>query len=243
MGVRKAIRQYLPVCLEIRGLFRLRRRNLALGRYVIDDKKKLAYLFISKVACSSIKTTFIEPGIPDDHSVHEIVDRIHRLSAQQQDYFTFAFVRNPFDRLYSCYKNKFVDKSGTHSLDQYPFNYFGHIASFEQFVKKVVRIPDIISDQHFMSQYFHLYKNNVCLVDSVGRFESLAKDFEPIRQKYQLGQLEHYNKSQSKVDEWKSHYTEELAALVYRRYKKDFKLFYPHAYQELLTYIQEKPIA
>ena len=243
MGIRKAIRQYLPVCLEIRKFFRLLRKNRVLGKYVIDDKKKIVCLFISKVACTSIKATFTEPGIPDAYSAYKMVDQTHRFSAQQQDYFTFAFVRNPFDRLYSCYKNKFVDKSGTHSLDQYPFNYFGHIASFEQFVKKVVRLPDIISDQHLISQYFQLYKHNVCLVDSIGRFESLAKDFEPIRQKYQLGQLGHYNKSQSKVDEWKSHYTEELAALVYRRYKKDFKLFYPHAYQELLTYIQEKPIA
>ena len=230
MGIRKYLRQYLPVCLEIRKFFRLRRRNCELNKYVIDDKRKIVYLIISKVACTSIRATFTE---------HKIGDSKTRLSTQQQDYFKFSFVRNPFDRLYSCYKNKFVGKSGTRLIDNYPFNYFGHIASFEQFVKKVVRLPDIISDQHFMSQYFHLYKNNVCLVDSVGRFESLAKDFEPIRQKYQLGQLEHYNKSQSKVDEWKSHYTEELAALVYRQYKKDFKLFYPHAYQELLTYIKK----
>ena len=207
------------------------------SKYLVCDQRKLVYVGIPKIASTSMRRSFMKHQDVDKIHIHAALKR--QLPTVAQNYFKFSFVRNPFDRLYSCYKNIVYDPKKV--LD-YPFGHFRHIANFEQFVKKVTKVPDAISNPHFISQYCFLYKNNKCLVNSVGKFENLVQDFEPIRQKYQLNPLPYYNKSQATTDEWKDHYTEELATLIYKRYKKDFELFYPNAYAELLAYIkQSKP--
>ena len=221
------------------------------SKYLVCDQRKLVYVGIPKIASTSIKGSFMKQQEMDEmlrrleskkEQEHEIQKRVafkRQLSTVAQNYFKFGFVRNPFDRLYSCYKNK-VYNSKANLV--YPFGYFHHIVNFEHFVKKITKVPDAIGNPHFISQYYLLHKNNKCLIDSVGKFENLVQDFEPIRQKYQLEPLTHHNQSQARTDEWKNHYTEELAALIYKRYKKDFELFYPNAYAELLAYIkQSKP--
>ena len=186
-------------------------------KYLICDQRKFVYVEIPKIACTSIKASFIKQQEMDEILRHlefekEQENEIHghfqakrRLPTVAQNYFKFGFVRNPFDRLYSCYKDKVYNSKASF---MYPFGYFQHIVNFERFVKKVAKVPDAIGNRHFISQYYFLYKNNKCLVDSVGRFENLVQDFEPIRQKYQLNPLLHHNKSQAATDEWKDHYTE-----------------------------------
>ncbi len=82
-----------------------------------------------------------------------------------------------------------------------------------------------------------MYKNGKCSVDYIGRFENIENDFEPIRKKYKLEKLPHFNKTQHKKDEWKEYYTKEIADLVYKRYRKDFDVWYPNAYKELMYYL------
>ena len=76
---------------------------------IISRKHRLIYIYIPKVACSSLKKSLLPlfdlednldphqapfPKIPDWRII------------SQKEYFTFAFVRNPWDRLVSCYRDK-----------------------------------------------------------------------------------------------------------------------------------------
>ncbi|WHH57485.1 sulfotransferase family 2 domain-containing protein [Petroclostridium sp. X23] len=214
--------------------------------YIIVPNKKIVYLNNSKVACSSIKSTFILDETPDDYSIHSKVKDLSReyYAHEEREYFKFTFVRNPFDRLVSCYESKYKQdrKLGKKKLhfDDYLFGYLREDKGFEIFLKKVILIPDFLADRHFQSQYKLIYdKKNRCLVDFVGKYENLSKDFSDIQKKYNLGNLPHFNKTTK--NNWMDYYNLETAKLVYDKYTKDIEVFeYKIEYQQLLNYLSDK---
>ena len=89
-------------------------------------------------------------------------------------------------RLYSCYRDKVVNAEKRRdrcSLSPYRI-YFG--MTFDDFVNRVVQIPDQSADQHFRSLSSFLVHNGELLVDHVGKFESIAKDWEVISTRFGL---------------------------------------------------------
>ena len=218
-------------------------------------KDNLCYLTICKAACSSIKMTFTKEKLAHPRDIHDNTQfKLFKTHEEAEGKYRITFVRNPFDRVYSCYKNFFIDTEfhgGAH--EKILFNegfiskrlYLGLIRfdkkdSFATFLQKLALIPDDFPEGHILPQHYTIYYKGQCMVDFIGRFENLQEDFEPIRKKYQLEKLPHINKTQARPDEYKDHYTKELADLVYKRYKRDFELWYPHAYGELMAYLDKK---
>lgn len=93
---------------------------------------------------------------------HEYVEKKWMTPAQFDEYFKFAFVRNPWDRIASFYR----------------FLGFDRRCSFSRFVVK--HLPGEIEKRRWFlcPQAEYLYgTDDKLLVDFVGRFESLAQDF------------------------------------------------------------------
>lgn len=206
--------------------------------YVINDDKKIIYLNNSKVACTSIKIAiFGFNQIKDDNSVHCIL-RSHRKDEinkkDYKNYYIFTYVRNPFERLVSLYKNKVCEEK--QYFDDYLFGFMSPDKGFEVFVKKIMLIPDFLADRHFRSQYSLIYKNGKCMVDFVGKIENIDESYKKLEKRFNLDSLPHYNST--KKTDWMDFYSVDLAKKVYKRYKKDFKQFgYTHYYYELLKHI------
>ncbi len=218
------------------------------NEYFIDKKRKIIFFVISKNACSSIKVTFSKRKFKDDDSVHSYyyrhsyagieMRRSVKIRKEEKNYFKFAVVRNPFDRLYSGYKNRIASGTG---FDDYQLGFFFRgCKNFNDFVKKVTKLPNFLSDPHFQNQYSVICDKGGSVVDCIVRFENLEKDFEKIRKKYDLEELPHFNRSQDRKYEWMDHYTKEFASLVHKKYKRDFDLWYPDAYDELNEYLDKK---
>ena len=203
LKLKKKLRKYLPkwffnflieiVWRKIINPFRMLSKNFK-NVYCICDKRKIVFFIIGKNACSSIKKTFYKKKFEDNYSIHKNENRKFFLSKKEKTYFKFAFIRNPFDRVYSCYKSKFINDKKKYSIElnyfySYLFGYLRNCKNFNDFLFKINKIPNFLADRHFKSQYSLLYKNNKCLVDYIGRFENLEKDFEPIRKKYKLEKL------------------------------------------------------
>jgi len=210
-------------------------------------KLDLVYISISKTGISSIRSILLD-RVGIEHNKEEYV-YVHIKTGQHFQYiplkeivnnksaFKFSFVRNPFDRLVSCYKNKLLD-------EDYPpiQNYYGPLfykgMSFEKFIKNVCFLPDLLSDRHFRSQYSYLYFKGELVVDFLGKFESLNEDFNAIKKRYDLGDLPHINSSKDKK-KYQDYYTPELVTLVYKRYKNDIEKFnYQTEYQALKEYVE-----
>jgi len=198
-------------------------RNLDSSDFFILDERKLVYASVAKSACSSIKTSMVGE-FPGDRSIHYNTQHLShkRIPRSKKPYFSFTYVRNPYDRLISCYKDKFVKKRGSFIYANYLFGYLSTDDSFEDFVRKVTRLPDFLCDRHFKSQSGIVFSRGARM-DHIGRIEDLPGDFEDIRTRYGFAELGILNRSRQPGDE--ALLTEEVREMVYNRYRKDFEAF------------------
>lgn len=143
-----------------------------------------------------------------------------------EDYFKFTFVRNPWARLVS----------------EYNFRGDSRRISFRDFVLQGLTEGDPYSDKyrHTAPQCEFIYDQaGNQLVDYVGRFESLQRDFSHICSKLKIveSQLPHVNSSKNKKTpskiaepfrrgkEYTEYYDEETREAVARLYEKDISAF------------------
>lgn len=187
------------------------------------------YIPIPKVACRSIKFTLAQhiglKGNPHtanwDYVPLATVNR-------QTGFFRFAYVRNPLDRLLSCYAQKIVQfrkeplRDGPLVFWKYG-DTFHRDMEFGEFVRQVAQIPDRFSDPHFRSQHQFLLHRGKLAVDFLGRFESLQEDWDAVASRTALPPLPQQNRSKHRP--YQEEYTPELARIACERYRQDVHLF------------------
>lgn len=139
-------------------------------------------------------------------------------------YFKFAFVRNPWDRLYSAYC--YLKGGGWNDQDKGWFNKrLGTTPDFESFVLEWLSPERLSSHLHLRPQiYFICDRRGHPLLDFVGYFETLPEDFEHVTQ--QLGidaSLSHVNASQR--GDYRDAYSPEAIEKVRQLYAEDIANF------------------
>lgn len=151
----------------------------------------------------------------------------HMEQAAFDSYFKFSFVRNPWDRLVSEYLYRKAD-------GRMPFS---------RFVREGLALTDIHLDRtrHMLPQTDYLYDDEGrLLVDFVGRFETLQRDFAQVAKRLDLPELElpHRNMSRPTPSLWQrlfgkrrarqpyqTYYTESLREQVAEHYTTDIERF------------------
>ena len=183
--------------------------------------------------------TFTRKGVPvgDVHGLYNAcgaqINKAHflaRMGNRYRDYFKFAFVRNPWDRLVSCYKSKLVQRGTGLRMGRYGNVSLRRGMAFEDFAKAVCRIPDELSNHHFRSQHVTVCDEGpgrAVLADFVGRFENLKEDFGLVAERIGLETgLPHAGSSRSQnPPSYRDFYDERLARMVGERYREDAALF------------------
>jgi hypothetical protein len=185
---------------------------------------QLIYVPIPKVANRSIKTALADKvGISGKLSAHKYHwDFISVKDVLLHSNYSFAFVRNPLERLVSCFVQKIEKKNSKNLLWKYG-NLIDQESSFKDFAEFVCRTPDSIADRHFKSQHKFLLRNGEIAVDYLGKFEHLETDWKVLSEQFKLPLLNHTNKSERLGA--KHYYDKELAKKVKKRYAKDIEIF------------------
>jgi hypothetical protein len=229
------------------------------SKYIVHDGHKFVYFVIQKVACTSVKTALL-PLFEVDESPYwrttpygKPILRVHKLFDESPyqlrkddlleglkrggyaEHFKFAFVRNPWDRLVSCYAQKVATVPRLPELRRADLNPPGEDERFYpgmpfgEFVEAVHATPDEEANAHFRSQH-----PTVCspegqiMADFVGRFENLGEDFAYVAQKIGAPELvlPHRLKSKSRGSRpYTDFYDARLKRLVHERYEKDVETF------------------
>lgn len=224
---------------------------------ILLDNQKAIYFWIPKVACTSLKKVMAELlNIDASKWVHHTTfPSVKKKNIDQYEkYYKFGFVRNPYNRLTSCYRNKILSRNRDDqnyingvSIVLYQYNSFfwekkfWPEMSFQDFVKSVLQINDRRANPHFRSQHTFLTDSDgEIILDYVGKMENLSKEFDKVMEKIWTEgmSLPHKNKT-TKKKTWQDYYTKDLAKKVYQRYKRDFELWYPNVYDELIDYIEK----
>ena len=225
------------------------------GKYVVhyggEACNAFVYFVVQKVACTSIKTALLslfdldtsayerprsDGGTVMAHSIfndsnNQITrsDLVAGLDEKFRDYYKFAFVRNPWDRLVSCFANKFMDRRKGLGGPRSRTKAFRPDMSFAEFVELVHATPDEESNPHFQSQHMVVCDSQgQGMADFVGRFENLREDFTTVTQRIGASrlQLPHRQKSLGRSSKhYKDFYDERLKRLVAERYERDIETF------------------
>lgn len=137
-----------------------------------------------------------------------------------KDYFKFAFVRDPWDRFYSGWRNKIFGKNKRIVASEL----HDELQDFNVFVKYYHTLDIMQGDLHFFHQHTLLDLNEL---DYVGRMESFEHDCHEIFTTLGLstGEIVHKNRSPVSGQNYHRFYTEETAALIAEMYRKDIQLF------------------
>ena len=195
------------------------------------NNKNLAYLKINKCGCSSIgswisKFKTASPKQPiwngknSSYNFHYVTEDETELS----NFFTFTFVRDPFKRFLSYYKDFIVNRNAPGVFNRYGKFGIKEDMKFEDFVEKIVQIEDLsVLDHHLAPMYTFVFRENTPRVKFIGKLENL-NDLRYIELFSDSNiKIPHANKTSNHKN--KNYYTPETCALIYNYYRKDFELF------------------
>lgn len=190
--------------------------------------KKVVFMHVPKTAGSSVRKFAIENKIVIiGHNLRdENYESLFSYKTRRKTSFSFAFVRNPWDRLVSSYF--YLQKGGRNAedrLDRDKLFKDDSLSDFRLFVKNGLIKKKFLQQIHFKEQYLWFYNGGNCLVDKIYKFEKLQEAINDIctLNNYTQYELPHTNTSNH------SHYTEyyddETRKLVSDIYEKDIELF------------------
>ena len=218
-------------------------------RYEVDvillEPYHAVYVETPKVACTSIKTALAEilgvslrPTGGDPHCVEwPAAERSSSRSGPLfPSLFSFAFVRNPWDRLVSCYRDKirgevdgythFTIRPGVANCLA-RFDAFVPGMSFADFVVAVASIQDEDADGHFRSQHTLVANEEGKIgVDFLGHFERLAEDFRFVQERIGLprNELPWLQKARTAA-RYTDFYNNETRQIAGERFRQDIEMF------------------
>lgn len=228
----------------VRLLFPLTRENYYTHGNILLKAHRAVYFPVPKAACSSIKKVCADlfdlsydQGNMND-SVHDLdfpyARRGDLLAGKYDHYFRFAIVRNPWDRLYSCFCSKILSDpdmnakgwtNGVHTGFYRCGSMFYAGMPFAEFVEAVFRIPDDRADEHFQSQWSLLSNARGTLLPAyIGRFESIEASWREVCDHLQIDiRLPRLMISQR--SDYQEAFDKRLSRLVAERYARDIECF------------------
>lgn len=226
---------------------------------MVNDTHRFVFLHVAKTGGRSMNGLLIQQvgheGTFNTKKLDPNVNRLGRMlgleakalagDAKWQSYFTFAFVRNPWDRAVSIYENMRTDYAASRRfsarkkfwvrnesekakmlrvicarLNISPKNF-----SFDHFVYGVLR-DRAFENYHWDKQSNALTDGNgTILFDFVGRFERLQLDFDHACGAIELPRTELPHRNKSNRSNWESYYTQDSMKTVAEIYGEDIDLF------------------
>ena len=243
-ALQRALYDISPALPRRVGIYAARMEPIRKVALVPPDRSFL-YVVVPKAANSTIKRALwkMQSVDVDDGSAMDALhagpgpyDSLGDLSAAELRAvleggatFRFTFVRNPFGRLASTYRNKVLRLNGNRATrfleglglrpDATP--------SFSDFVRRVASLSDAGADWHWVSQHRSAMVHLIDY-DFIGRVENFEKDFRSVLDRIGAPQGVHspeQNLNQTQALGGAGLFTEELAEIAYRRYRTDFEIF------------------
>ena len=203
-------------------LFNQQNENLPL--LVSTSKtKKFAWFRMPKVASSSIKEN-LKSSINEDIKLRQRLDSIDI----DDDYFKFTFVRNPWDRIASCYRNKIQKRWKTRpspSLKQKGLYFENNNLTLKEFLTILEKKDNRFYNIHWAPQTIIVDMDKM---DFIGRFENLEEDWKYICEKVKIEytKLPHLLKTKPENKSYRDYYLDqESIDIVSRIYAKEIELF------------------
>ncbi len=216
---------------------------------IVSRKYRYLWLCVPKVASRSIMRALCNTDPDAEIICNKRVGEVYAMRPEARGYYSFAFVRHPFDRMFSFYRELHVahriytGEQRLHKAEkrQSLFRRFYGLAETRNFddVCEWLNTPygsDAFADRHFLSQHLQIHLEDGRLPDFIGRFENIAADLNRVTA--HLGMPALALPMLNTMDGWQStpealnaarrardaQLTERNKALIRTRYAGDFDL-------------------
>lgn len=219
------VRKYLYVLRNRSYYERLRTEYVSpskYGKYSLSgfDKTKSIFIHIPKAAGTSISYS-LYGHLTDHYTAYDYINIFGRQT--YKEYYKFAFVRNPWDRLFSAYN--FLIKGGWSEADRlWAERNISQYKDFRDFVRSWITTKNINSHIHFIPQYrFICNSSGSVIIDHVAYFENINEEFEKIADILDIN-CKLAAKNVTGKDRYIDHYDDEIQEIVAQVYTKDIEL-------------------
>ena len=194
----------------------------------VSDSRKLVFIHIQKTG-----------GITVDRLLNERIPDLRGLVARHgfaswgmdqlddwDEYFKFAFVRNPWDRLVSWYSMVTTLPREGNELRRYVHD---NSSTFEEFIYNCTGEVKIKEGVYYSFAYNQLDyvtdEHGNVLVDFIGRLENFDKDIQEVFRRigFELETVPHKNRSGHQ--HYSTFYTPETEMIIRERFKRDIEYF------------------
>ena len=137
--------------------------------------------------------------------------------------FSFAFVRNPWDRLVSAYN--YLSTGGSSSKDSKDYKRL--FSTYKNFKSMILNWHESYFDQiHFKPQWEWICDDNKnVIVDFVGRYENLQQDYNTVCDNIMIPRHRLPHKNRNNHKHYTTYYDDESQEIVATWYKIDIELF------------------
>ena len=198
------------------------------GLKFISHSHNFIYFEVPKTGSASLLDIFAEYA-----SITRLEGRYEFLD--YPDYVKCAFVRNPWDRILSCYLNK-IKKDENFENENFvngvmrkfkKYNVFYAGMPFNEFLTAVENIPDEIADGHFASQYRRLVMDGKIVINYLGRFENYKQEATRFLRMVGINneiKFRRINRSRNRKL-YQEYYDDETRKIVEKRYGEDIEYF------------------
>ena len=187
-------------------------------RYNLTTSESIRFVWyrVPKVASRTIFDYFERANI---EWTAERTLSCHYPVSYYKNYLKFAFVRNPWDRLVSCW----LDKVCYQNYFQFEKDKREKMRNFKNFILYVQKLNLKTCDNHLRLQSALIDLNHV---DFIGRFENFENDFRTILNKLNVEEISISRKNQRKKrTHYHDYYDEETRQLVAEIYRLDIQIF------------------
>lgn len=185
---------------------------------VVSHKHKYVYYSVPKTATTSIKKylekyTSIDIGSLTLENGYSI-----EYNNEWDSYYKFSFVRNPWDRVLSCFLDKTKQCIGkSWALEHYK-QYYDN--SFEEFIDNL-NGKNILYDNHLIPQTM-LINNNI---NFIGRFENLHQDLSIVQNILSIPKEDMSYENATCHEHYAEYYNRATKDKIYCLYKEDIERF------------------
>ena len=187
------------------------------SKYLYTSYENIIWFTTPKTGTRSLHQLFKECDMKFPDETYRTLPKDH------QTRFKFTFVRNPWSRILSTYKDKVVHQWS----DTYPEeDHRWRINKYKRFAGKdfkyFINNLDVNQDRHTMPQESLLPVGNI---NFTGRFENLQQDFNIICDKIGIERHKLPHKNKSKHKHYTEYYDDETREIVAKKYAKDIEYF------------------
>lgn len=185
------------------------------------DENKCIFVHITKTAGTSVAKSLFN-YLPYHYTCIEY--QVIFGKKDYNKYYKFAFVRNPWDRLYSAFR--YLKAGGWNDEDKkWGDTNLSIYKDFNDFVLNWLSPDNIKKHIHFRPQYqFVCNSKDELIIDYIAYFETIAEDFSYIAKKLNIdASLGKHNTNPG--DNYKNIYNKKAIDKVNSVYQKDISLF------------------